>query len=145
MYTYQPLVRTPNIPSRNPRNTIPIGNVWVDRLDCNIPRVNRKQLPAKSHRHTRIRAARDGEPSLAIRLRTRDGVVDRICVSLGRDDQRCAGIEDSGASGQSEIIPVDGDGIDCSLPEAVRVDVGEANKCLGIEFGRVKPSGGMDK
>jgi hypothetical protein len=70
--------------------------------------------------------------------------VNCIRISPGRDDQHWAGIEDIGASGQSEIIPVDGDGINCGFPQAVLVDVGQADKCLGIEFGRVKPSGGMD-
>jgi len=134
----QPLGRSTNISSSNPRDTITIGIVGVQGLERNIPWIDGKYRPTKRHRYTRLCIARDSKPALAVGLCTLNVLVDRICVGLGHDDQCCASIEDSRATSQIEVCTVDGSGVYRSLPETDLADIIQGDERLSIEFGVIK-------
>ena len=74
--------------------------------------------------------------------RTTEALHNVLCVRGRRKDEGGTRVEDSGASSKTGTSTIDRDGVYCTLPESLRVDVGDSNKGVCDELGSVKPTKG---
>lgn len=84
---YEPLLSTPDVSSSNSRYAVTGGVIGINGLGGNVDRVDLKCLSTKSKSNRGLRVARNGETTLAIRLRSLDGSMDRIGIILWSNDQ----------------------------------------------------------
>lgn len=116
------------------------GVVGIDRQDRKISGIDSERCVPERKSEACLGCTRNR--ALLCVARTAEALHQFLCVRGRRKDEGGTGIEDGGASSETGIGSIGRDGVHCTLPESLRVDVGDSNKGVCDKLGGVKSTKG---